>query len=507
MFALVAGSAAQQTVEDTVRSPAKPHLPVQRTLTIGPVDDQLEREADTGAARVMRMSGGFPPSRVSPAGLDSAPSLQRQRAWGGACSKCDESPDKPEMLRMKSAGPGVMAHMPVPPSVHWALSSSGHPLDTSTRTFFERGFKSDFHRVRVHDDESAANSARDIDARAYTVGSDIVFAAGNYAPATAAGKCLIAHELAHVVQQSNHPRQGSRMLQRAPGSVAAPPVRAATPEEKRAFASSAAEFIARQGEFLAPQTKRSLSDVLKLLRSTTEGGLSAIAGDTGATAIVTKIQLAYFDAVRIVLTARTRPQPGAAGTQPSVQELYEQNRADILSFGQPFDSGAAELSGELETQLPARPTPQQRARFNAVQTARRQLRVATAPVAIPIEDLFSTTGAVTTIPLPANTTARFSSTVPANLRRGLTNVAGTLAGGSLTANTTVMLALDLAPFGELRLLPLHSAGARRQLRRRDSDRAPRRHWRRGIAPRTTRPVATAVHQHGLRAPRIQRRGV
>lgn len=447
MFAVVARSAAQRTIGDTARSSAEPLLPLQRKLTIGPVDDQLEREADARAARVMRMPGGVPPSRVSPAGMDSAPSLQRKCACGGTCSKCEEDPDKPEELRMKSTSPGAVAGMPVPPSVHWALSSSGQPLDTSTRTFFERRFGGDFRHVRVHDGESAANSARDVNARAFTVGSDIVFAAGAYAPATAVGKRLIAHELAHVVQQSSYSRQGSRFLQRAPGSGAAPPVRAATPKEKREFASSAAEFLERQGEFLAPQTNRSLSDVLKLLRSTAEGGLSAIAGDTGATAIVTKIQLAYFDAVRVVLTARTRAQPGAAGAQPSVQELYEQNRADIVSFGQPFDSGAAELSGELEAPLPARPTPQQKARFNAVQTARRQLRVATAAVNIPIEDLFSTTGAVTTIPLPANTTARFSSTIPANLRRGLSNVAGTLARGSLTANTTVMLALDLAPFG------------------------------------------------------------
>lgn len=452
--------------------------PSQQPILIGPVDDALERAADTATAGHETPVAGFAAGVALPLTTPYVPaSVHATLAGPGrplptatrahfeprlrtdlsgvrphedraeTRSKSEEHPAKAEERSLKSTSPRAVTGMPVPPSVHWALSLPGRPLDTSTRTFFERRFGGDFRHVRVHDDESAANSARDVDARAFTVGSDIVFAGGAYAPATAVGKRLIAHELAHVVQQSSYSRQGSRFLQRAPVTGSAAPVRAAAPKEKQEFASSAAEFLERQGEFLAPQTTRSLSDVLKLLRSTAEGGLSAIAGDPGATAIVTKLQLAYFDAVRAVLTARARAQPAAAGAHPSVQELYEQNRADILSFGQPFDSGAAELSGELEAALPARPTPQQRARFTAVQTARRQLRVATAPVNIAIEDLFSTAGAVTTIPLPANTTARFGSTVPANLRRGLSNVAGTLAGGSLTANTTVLLALDLAPFG------------------------------------------------------------
>src|SRR5712671_6022305 len=123
MFALVARSAAQRTVGDTVPSSATPLLPLQRTLTIGPVDDQLEREADATAARVMRMPGGLPPSRVSPAGMDSALNLQRKCACGGTCSKCEQDPAEPDELSMKSTSPGAVAGTPVPPSVHWVLSS------------------------------------------------------------------------------------------------------------------------------------------------------------------------------------------------------------------------------------------------------------------------------------------------------------------------------------------------------------------------------------------------
>lgn len=201
MFALADNSAAQRTVRGSVRSAAKPS---QRKLAIGPIDDHLEREADATAARVMRMRQSVPPSRlISPARTESAFSLQRKCACGGACFDCKEDADKPEELRMKSARSGGLVSRPVPPSVHWALRSSGQPFDTSTRTFFEARFGHDFTHVRVHDDQAAANSAREINAQAYTVGQHVVFAPGRYAPRTDEGRRLIAHELTHVAQQAS----------------------------------------------------------------------------------------------------------------------------------------------------------------------------------------------------------------------------------------------------------------------------------------------------------------
>src|SRR5437660_1603706 len=99
------------------------------------------------------------------------------------------------------AAPGV------PPSVHAALRSSGHPLDPATRAFMEAGFGHDFSRVRIHADDQAAASARAVHALAYTVGRGVVFGAGQYAPGTTAGRRLLAHELAHVVQQA--PTEGA----------------------------------------------------------------------------------------------------------------------------------------------------------------------------------------------------------------------------------------------------------------------------------------------------------
>ena len=88
-----------------------------------------------------------------------------------------------------------------PPSVQEALHSSSQPLDPATRALMEPLFGHDFSRVRVHTDTKAAESAQAVNALAYTVGRDVVFGAGQYAPETTQGKMLLAHELTHTVQQ------------------------------------------------------------------------------------------------------------------------------------------------------------------------------------------------------------------------------------------------------------------------------------------------------------------
>jgi hypothetical protein len=89
-----------------------------------------------------------------------------------------------------------------PAIVHEVLHSHGAPLDAHARLFFEPRFGFDFSQVRIHTDARAAESARTVNALAYTVGSDIAFAAGQYAPRAASGQRLLAHELAHVAQQT-----------------------------------------------------------------------------------------------------------------------------------------------------------------------------------------------------------------------------------------------------------------------------------------------------------------
>ena len=81
------------------------------------------------------------------------------------------------------------------------LRSPGQQLDTQTRAFMEPRFGHDFGRVRVHTDAKSAESARAVNALAYTVGSDVVFGEGQFAPQTTEGQRLVAHELTHVAQQ------------------------------------------------------------------------------------------------------------------------------------------------------------------------------------------------------------------------------------------------------------------------------------------------------------------
>ena len=157
----------------TSRSKAAFPRPGNPKLSVGEVNDPLEHEADRVADRVMRM----PDAQVS---VGAAP-LQITRK----CAACE-----------------------APAIVHDVLRLPGHPLDAATRAYFEPRFGRDFSRVRVHTDRLAAASVRNLNANAYTVGHDIVFGEGRFAPGTRAGRRLIAHELAHIVQQSDADRSG-----------------------------------------------------------------------------------------------------------------------------------------------------------------------------------------------------------------------------------------------------------------------------------------------------------
>ncbi len=130
--------------------------------------------------------------------------LQRQCACGqhtsagGECKACKQK--RGGTLQRAAISPSPVHD--VPPIVHEVLRSPGQPLDAKTRALMEPRFGRDFSQVRVHADAKAVESARAVHALAYTVGSDIAFGRGRYAPGNREGQKLLAHELAHVVQQS-----------------------------------------------------------------------------------------------------------------------------------------------------------------------------------------------------------------------------------------------------------------------------------------------------------------
>jgi hypothetical protein len=131
--------------------------------------------------------------------------LQRQCSCGmhavagGDCERCSNQQGSLQRKLVDNEGRAGEA----PPVVHEVLSSPGQPLDRAARALLEPRFGHDFSDVRVHTDAKAADSARAMHASAYAVGRDLVFGSGQYAPATAHGARLLAHELTHVVQHSN----------------------------------------------------------------------------------------------------------------------------------------------------------------------------------------------------------------------------------------------------------------------------------------------------------------
>ena len=165
--------------------PARP--PVQAKLRIGPVDDPLEREADRVADAVVRGESAGPVGR--------APSAAQRM-----CAGCDDE-ELPVQRKCASCASAETGHASGEAAAR-AVSGGGAPLSPDLRAYFEPRFGRDLSSVRVHTDFRAGRAADAISARAFTVGDHVAFAAGEYAPYRADGRRLIAHELAHTIQQA-----------------------------------------------------------------------------------------------------------------------------------------------------------------------------------------------------------------------------------------------------------------------------------------------------------------
>jgi hypothetical protein len=162
---------------------------------------------------------------------------------------CEEQAQPDESLSgtvsRKAAGPGPVTQ--VPASVNEAIHAPGQPLEASTLAWIGPRFGHDFSRVRVHADGQAARSAGVVNALAYTLGEHLVFAAGQYAPGTAAGRYLLAHELAHVVQQSSKPAENLTGL-----ALSRPGDPAEVEAERAAVALVSGKEVALPGGLSAP---------------------------------------------------------------------------------------------------------------------------------------------------------------------------------------------------------------------------------------------------------------
>ena len=238
---------------------------IQAKLTISQPDDGEEREADHVAEHVLA---------VPAAGRAGG------NAVGGTGWRADLMAARPAIRRHAAAGGGSDTARR---SIEGAPGfGGGRPLDAAPRSFMEARFGRNFAGVRIHTDGEAAASARALNARAYTFGRDIVFASGEYLPESGEGRRLLAHELAHVVQQAQEARPTVIWRQPAdasgPTPGAAPPPATATAGGQPTADRAAGLIVEDSTQDLAPgQMKRGqfLSQARAAVYSTAEQAVAS----------------------------------------------------------------------------------------------------------------------------------------------------------------------------------------------------------------------------------------
>ncbi len=189
-----------QAVQRLIKSGA-----LQAKLKIGQPGDKYELEGDRVADAVMRMPEPGVRRQVEPEEGEEEETLQTKPLVNQITPlvqvQRQEEPEEEEELQAKATSGYISELTSNLESQIQSLKGGGQPLLESERTFFEPRFGHDFSHVRVHTDAQAAEAAQRVNARAFTVGKDVVFGAGQYAPGTSEGRMLMAHELSHTVQQ------------------------------------------------------------------------------------------------------------------------------------------------------------------------------------------------------------------------------------------------------------------------------------------------------------------
>jgi hypothetical protein len=193
-----------------------PVLTIQPKLAVNAPDDEYEMEADAVSEKIMRM----PETATQPVNNRTGTDLHIKPGNDNSEKEeeleMEEEPERAvqKIVHRKFAGGGDddeddrsgnknsgQATPSITPNVQQALQSPGQSLDQSARSFMEQRFGFDFSKVQIHNNSLAHQSAKDINALAYTHQNDIVFGVGQYQPQTQSGKKLLAHELTHVLQQ------------------------------------------------------------------------------------------------------------------------------------------------------------------------------------------------------------------------------------------------------------------------------------------------------------------
>ena len=174
---------------------------LQTKLKISKPRDEYEQEADRIADEVMRMPEPSVQQQLEPKAEEE---LQRQPMQ-------EEEEEKGTLQTLTTSGKAPTISSSLQNRIA-SLRGSGQPLSQSELAFFEPRFGNDFSQVRVHADSQAAETAQALNARAFTLGQDIVFGAGQYQPSASEGRLLLAHELTHVMQQTSNIQSSSESI-------------------------------------------------------------------------------------------------------------------------------------------------------------------------------------------------------------------------------------------------------------------------------------------------------
>lgn len=292
-------------------------LGIQPKLTVGPANDVYEQEADRVADQVMRLPDF---------------ELQRQKHGGGAV----QSP--PRIISATNF-----------------IGEGGQSLPDSVLSYFEPRFGYDFSRLLTHTGAQAAVLARAVNAKAFTIGRDMIFGVGQYAPGTTQGELLLAHELTHAVQQGAVPPLGTGHRESARSTAFLPQVSRARPhviqrEVSADLVNSSTESLSRIATRITT-ADRHADSIVRFIDARQSLGLMEPTVRQAITNLVRLLELAF------------EFNPGAAKDSPRNRFVYN-CRCGWIDMGHFFFSAlAAYLAGlllrfsSLPRTLPVVPTP------------------------------------------------------------------------------------------------------------------------------------------------------
>lgn len=300
---------------------SKPPFAVQAKLQVGQPNDAYEQEADATADTVMRM----PEQNF----------VQRKCA---ECEKEQKLHRKPAAQANASSGTQVSSDTA---NAITASKGKGSTMDKATQSFMSNRFGADFSRIKIHTDGEAVQLNRQLQAKAFTVGSDIYFNEGQYNPGSASGKHLLAHELTHTLQQGG--TNASGLVQRAPtpAPVTMPTTTTtATPTEAdiRQLVNDAIQFLTGSADFYrlavvdSARLERTLSGWITM--ATTYPDLIATRLNNDA-ALLQSFQQAFNNAVRVLFTRYA----SVPANNTTVINLYLSNLHRLPEWSRPNVAG------------------------------------------------------------------------------------------------------------------------------------------------------------------------